>query len=125
MSQTHFTLGAFGPLESNATYPTTKITVQLIKITVQDIGNGKASTTLTLWDGLREIGKKLCFINTTKWYNKPQTYSRRLLTKWGKRSSPEWQTMAFNRNHSKPGLRPVSIEKLPNSDKYKTLNFII
>ena len=51
------TFGAFGPPDSEPVFPLTKIIVQLIKVTEKDIGNGKKSTTLTLWDGLREIGK--------------------------------------------------------------------
>ena len=66
------TFGAFGPLEGKATFPTTRINVQLINLTVQNIGNGKTVTTLTLWDGLREIGKRKQLHNITEYKIKKQ-----------------------------------------------------
>ena len=62
------TFGAFGPPEAEPVFPSTEIIVQLIEVTELDIGNGKTETTLTLWDGSREIGK-----------NYPQKYQNKIL----------------------------------------------
>ena len=56
MSTSEITFGAFGPLHDNFELPTARVNLQLIKVTESEIGNGKRTTTLTLWDGVREIG---------------------------------------------------------------------
>ena len=56
MSIPELAFGAFGPLTEDPYLPTTRVNLQLVKIAKTNIGNGKTTKTLTLWDGVREIG---------------------------------------------------------------------
>ncbi|GAV04921.1 hypothetical protein RvY_15121 [Ramazzottius varieornatus] len=56
MAATYLSAGVFGPKDSPAVFTTDPITVQLIDVTVIDTGDGDRAATMTLWDGVREVG---------------------------------------------------------------------